>query len=114
MLIALQCKFQVCRRSCIRLAGMLFLVGMFIHCVENAAQSVHAEENEHVIMAALRGDEGKWFRLAPRSDVLPDWPRRGLQDEVDGSVGKLLFESSHDGSEVDISHSITPFYNRRC
>ncbi|WFD36191.1 25S rRNA (cytosine(2278)-C(5))-methyltransferase [Malassezia cuniculi] len=41
--------------------------------------SVHDEENEHVVVAALESDEavkGGW-QLAPREQVLPTWPHRG-------------------------------------
>jgi len=41
--------------------------------------SVHPEENEQVVSAALRSTEATagGFRLAPRSAVLPAWSRRG-------------------------------------
>ncbi|KAH9958601.1 S-adenosyl-L-methionine-dependent methyltransferase [Russula dissimulans] len=41
--------------------------------------SVHPEENERVVSAALRSTEATagGFRLAPRSAVLPAWSRRG-------------------------------------
>ncbi|KAJ2776686.1 putative 28S rRNA (cytosine-C(5))-methyltransferase [Coemansia interrupta] len=38
--------------------------------------SVHVEENEAVVAAVLGMQEE--FALAPRTDVLPTWPRRGL------------------------------------
>ena len=46
--------------------------------------SVHAAENEDVVCQALASDEahtGK-FILADREDVLPTWPRRGIQDNM--------------------------------
>jgi len=47
--------------------------------------SIHAAENERVVRAALEAAGNEWM-LAPRSQVLPTWPRRGLQEEL-GSVG---------------------------
>jgi 25S rRNA (cytosine2278-C5)-methyltransferase len=51
--------------------------------------SVHAIENEHVVRAALKSDEARTgcFILAPPETVLPQWPRRGLPQELD-EVGK--------------------------
>jgi putative methyltransferase len=45
---------------------------------------VHAAENEHVVRAALRCDEAAAgpFGLAPRAEVLPAWPRRGVAEEM--------------------------------
>ncbi|KAG9013968.1 hypothetical protein FRB94_004348 [Tulasnella sp. JGI-2019a] len=52
--------------------------------------SVHPEEDEHVVRDALASLEGKgFFGLAPRSLVLPEWPRRGLA----GGLGTLDTES---------------------
>jgi len=47
--------------------------------------SIHATENEHVVRAALNSDEAlsKGFKLASPHQVLPTWPRRGLEDELD-------------------------------
>ncbi|EIN03703.1 S-adenosyl-L-methionine-dependent methyltransferase [Punctularia strigosozonata HHB-11173 SS5] len=47
--------------------------------------SMHATENEHVVREALRSEEAanSGFRLASRQDVLPQWPRRGLPQEMD-------------------------------
>ncbi|KAG7089845.1 hypothetical protein E1B28_011490 [Marasmius oreades] len=47
--------------------------------------SVHAIENEHVVAEALKSDEAKHgnFKLATASEVLPQWPRRGLPQEID-------------------------------
>ncbi|TFY60812.1 hypothetical protein EVG20_g7282 [Dentipellis fragilis] len=44
--------------------------------------SVHAVENEHVVMQAINSDEAArgGFALASRADVLPSWHRRGLPD----------------------------------
>lgn len=46
--------------------------------------SIHAAENEQVVVAALESDEAKTnkFTLAPRSEVLPTWERRGLPEEM--------------------------------
>ncbi|KAF8623725.1 hypothetical protein AX17_007421 [Amanita inopinata Kibby_2008] len=46
--------------------------------------SVHAIENEHVVQAVLESEEatvGK-FILAPQSEALPTWHRRGIADEL--------------------------------
>ncbi|KAL0577649.1 hypothetical protein V5O48_004338 [Marasmius crinis-equi] len=46
--------------------------------------SIHAIENEHVVSEALKSDEAKEgnFKLATANDVLPQWPRRGLPEEI--------------------------------
>jgi putative methyltransferase len=80
----------------------LFLVEFIIHHIEIAVQSIHAQENEHVVVAAMRTDEARCFRLAPRVDVLPQWSRRGLVDEMEGDAGEFLFEqASTDDHSVD-------------
>ncbi|KAJ3917093.1 S-adenosyl-L-methionine-dependent methyltransferase [Lentinula edodes] len=47
--------------------------------------SVHAIEDEHVVRAALKSDEAlsRHFELAPQSQVLPQWKRRGYSNEMD-------------------------------
>ncbi|KAJ3990152.1 S-adenosyl-L-methionine-dependent methyltransferase [Lentinula detonsa] len=47
--------------------------------------SVHAVEDEHVVRAALKSDEALsgHFKLAPQSQVLPQWKRRGYSSEMD-------------------------------
>jgi hypothetical protein len=54
--------------------------------------SIHPEENEQVVAAALRSTEAiaGGFRLAPRSAVLPEWPRRGQPGNLD-DPGWLLW-----------------------
>ena len=46
--------------------------------------SIHATENEHVVSKALEagGAKQNGFRLAPRSEVLPSWHRRGIPEEM--------------------------------
>jgi len=44
--------------------------------------SVHAEENELVVSAALNSSNGS-FSLADHRDVIPSWHRRGLQEHSD-------------------------------
>ncbi|KII89756.1 hypothetical protein PLICRDRAFT_39919 [Plicaturopsis crispa FD-325 SS-3] len=46
--------------------------------------SIHATENEQVVRQALESEEARaaHFVLAPRSDVLPAWKRRGLTEEM--------------------------------
>ncbi|GLB40515.1 putative class I-like SAM-binding methyltransferase superfamily, RsmB NOP family protein [Lyophyllum shimeji] len=47
--------------------------------------SVHAIENEHVVRESLNSDEAKagLFSLASPNEVLPQWHRRGLPDELE-------------------------------
>ncbi|RDB26149.1 25S rRNA (cytosine-C(5))-methyltransferase rcm1 [Hypsizygus marmoreus] len=47
--------------------------------------SIHATENEHVVRDVLNSDEAKSgnFSLATSNEVLPQWHRRGLPDELD-------------------------------
>ena len=78
----------------------MFRILFTIHHIE-IAQSIHAQENEHVVMAAIRADEAKRFRLASRADVLPQWPRRGLVDETDGDAGKFILDYSINQSIFD-------------
>jgi len=54
--------------------------------------SVHAIENEHVVSEALQSDEATIgnFKLAPANEVLPQWPRRGLPEEM-GDPGKHCY-----------------------
>jgi len=48
--------------------------------------SIHPAENEHVVSKALESSEAELvsFRLAPRSEVLSGWPRRGIPKEMSG------------------------------
>lgn len=47
--------------------------------------SIHATENENVVLRALQSSEAKAgnFRLASRDDVIPSWHRRGLATATD-------------------------------
>ncbi|KAH0585057.1 hypothetical protein H2248_008323 [Termitomyces sp. 'cryptogamus'] len=47
--------------------------------------SIHATENEHVVLESLRSEEAKVgpFALASPNEVLPQWPRRGLSKEME-------------------------------
>ncbi|KAH9966239.1 S-adenosyl-L-methionine-dependent methyltransferase [Lactifluus volemus] len=49
--------------------------------------SVHPEENEQVVYAALQSAEAAagGFKLAPRAEVLPEWSRRGQPGFLDDS-----------------------------
>ena len=51
--------------------------------------SVHAVENERVVEAVLGTEEASAFQLAKKGDILPNWPRRGLQEEF-GTHGDFL------------------------
>ena len=46
--------------------------------------SIHATENEHVVLESLRSEEARAgpFSLASPNEVLPQWPRRGLSEEM--------------------------------
>ncbi|ORY35522.1 S-adenosyl-L-methionine-dependent methyltransferase [Naematelia encephala] len=52
--------------------------------------SIHAEEDEQVVMAALSSPSARerGWKLAPRAEVLPAWERRGRPDEMDGVEGQ--------------------------
>ncbi|KZT29691.1 S-adenosyl-L-methionine-dependent methyltransferase [Neolentinus lepideus HHB14362 ss-1] len=47
--------------------------------------SIHAAENERVVCQALKSEEAQaaHYTLAPKEIVLPDWPRRGIPEEMD-------------------------------
>ncbi|KAG5645555.1 hypothetical protein DXG03_005830 [Asterophora parasitica] len=47
--------------------------------------SIHATENEHVVRETLNSEEARTgpFSLADRTEVLPQWHRRGLPDELE-------------------------------
>lgn len=47
--------------------------------------SVHAEENEKVVIDLLLDNKVKeWgWQLSPRSEIIPTWPRRGIVDEFE-------------------------------
>ncbi|WVR07594.1 hypothetical protein IAU60_004636 [Kwoniella sp. DSM 27419] len=48
--------------------------------------SIHAEEDERVVLSALKSAVGKsrGWALAPRSGVIPSWERRGRSEEMAG------------------------------
>ncbi|WVQ81871.1 hypothetical protein IAT38_003998 [Cryptococcus sp. DSM 104549] len=48
--------------------------------------SIHAEEDERVVMAALQSPVAKarGWGLAPRESVIPTWERRGRPEEMEG------------------------------
>ncbi|KAL7422735.1 hypothetical protein Q5752_002027 [Cryptotrichosporon argae] len=48
--------------------------------------SIHAVEDEHVVMSALRAGAACGWALAPRASVLPAWARRGRPDEMGGDA----------------------------
>lgn len=58
--------------------------------------SIHPEENEQVVAAALRSSEATagGFTLAPRSVVLPEWSRRGQPGILDDTGGCYGFSGS--------------------
>jgi len=57
--------------------------------------SIHAVENERVVFEALKGKaaiEGG-FTLAPRTQVIPTWPRRGLEEAASNDDERDLLDS---------------------
>ncbi|KAK0568978.1 hypothetical protein OC861_001415 [Tilletia horrida] len=50
--------------------------------------SIHAEEDEHVVLAALGSEEAKrgGWKLMSRKQVLPDWPIRGRPEECNSDT----------------------------
>jgi hypothetical protein len=70
----------------IRLSFRLLLPRSLVptpHRLTYSTCSTHPTEDEHVVLRALQSPEaiaGGWT-LAPRSSVLPNWPRRGRLDE---------------------------------
>lgn len=54
-------------------------------CVVYSTCSIHPEENELVVKRLLQDEQVKsqGWRLRPRSKVLPNWSRRGLEDELE-------------------------------
>jgi len=61
--------------------------------------SVHEEENEQVVAAALASPEaaaGGW-RLAPRADVLPTWPVRGRPEACDAALAECMVRCTPGG-----------------
>ncbi|KAF9977506.1 hypothetical protein BGZ73_005777 [Actinomortierella ambigua] len=59
--------------------------------------SIHAEENEHVVVTLLRKHWPEW-KLVPRSQVLPTWHRRGVPSEVGDIPG--LVSTDEDRAKV--------------
>lgn len=55
--------------------------------------SIHPEENEHVVQDALVASGGR-FELVPNSEVLPAWPRRGLDTEFRAHEAQSLIRCS--------------------
>ena len=51
-----------------------------LRCFTYSTCSVHREENEEVVARALELPEAikHGWKLAPKSEVLPTWPHRGL------------------------------------
>lgn len=56
--------------------------------------SVHVTENEGVVSSALRSAEATEFVLAKQDDVLPSWPRRGLQSSLNLNGEEVDFVKS--------------------
>jgi 25S rRNA (cytosine2278-C5)-methyltransferase len=58
--------------------------------------SIHATENEHVGFAALRSKEAikGGFTLAPRTEMIPTWPRRGLEEAASNDDERKREQSS--------------------
>lgn len=66
------------------------------HKVVYSTCSVHPHENERVVVDLLKDSEiqNQGWKLAPRDVVVPDWPRRGWEQEFsticDGDLEKCL------------------------
>lgn len=78
-----------------RLRGLsLFQAGMIDHAMHfpslrrivYSTCSVHHEENESVVMKALESSiaKSRAWKLAPRSQVIPSWPTRGMLEHCEG------------------------------
>lgn len=86
--------FQVLSRYEFELMGLLdsglFLVPNVQRIVYSTC-SIHATENERVVGNALKSEEASkgWFELAPQSEVLSTWPRRGYPAELESPGMKL-------------------------
>ncbi|KAJ9102469.1 hypothetical protein QFC21_002869 [Naganishia friedmannii] len=54
--------------------------------------SVHKEEDEEVVLSALECPEARDYgwKLAPRSQVLPSWERRGITEHLNGDQGEKV------------------------
>lgn len=54
--------------------------------------SVHKEEDEEVVAKGLESPEAidNGWKIAPRSEVLPAWERRGRPEAVNGNKGELV------------------------
>jgi len=63
--------------------------------------SIHVVENEHVVFAALKSKEAieGGFTLAPRAEVIPTWPRRGLDEAASNDDER---ERDHSGASSGI------------
>ncbi|KAF9158231.1 hypothetical protein DFQ26_007856 [Actinomortierella ambigua] len=59
--------------------------------------SIHAEENEHVVVTLLRKHWPEW-KLVPRAQVLPTWHRRGIPSDVEDIPG--LVSTDEDRAKV--------------
>lgn len=68
--------------------------------------SIHSIENEHVVRDALTSPEAREnsFVLAPRNEALPNWPRRGLSDEM-ASNGTIEDAPSFSAFDLILLHS---------
>lgn len=78
--------------------------------------SIHPEEDEQVVMKALAAPTAKThgWSLAPRSEVLPSWERRGRAEEMEGDAGECKMDAGC-GSDVDLAvESQVGFQMRAC
>ena len=58
--------------------------------------SIHKEEDEEVVMKALESPEAVEYgwTIAPRSQVLPKWERRGRVEATNGDAGECAMLAS--------------------
>ncbi|KAG6850690.1 hypothetical protein H0H93_009848 [Arthromyces matolae] len=70
--------------------------------------SIHAIENEHVVLEILVSEEAKTggFSLASPEDVLPQWPRRGLPEEMEdpSQAASVVVTKKRKGDEEDATN----------
>jgi len=76
--------------------------------------SIHPEENERVVAAALRSTEATagGFTLAPRAAVLPTWSRRGQPGILDDTATEAVVRCSP-GEDSTNGFFVSCFVRRR-
>jgi len=77
--------------------------------------SIHPAENEHVVNQALQSAEAKMhrFKLAPRAQVLPQWPRRGFSHEMDSAANASSLVRCQPGDDATNGFFVSCFIRDR-